>query len=294
MLPPITNLASKTTTMKMTRIAAILLISITACASFTGQKVVHKALPIQDLCTFPLHAVNLPHEDETIVRPITVGPSEGRRQLFQDSARLLSVLGLAFLPAEQARADFTPGGTLVDREVGITVGNSQASTSRKVDNTNVLFMQDYYFKFGTAAPWIEPDSTEFPKSMPFVRAQDRYDALKKYGARIQNGLSQIASLKKATRTEIGDATAADVYQLRPMGLLANNLLASENTGSTNEQFLARYYINEILLLVNDMRSADSDDQALQIYPALQRATNSYLTLMNRVITEKVGDKFAYL
>jgi hypothetical protein len=281
--------------MKMHRIAAGLTISLAACEAFRGQSVVHKALQIQDLRTVALQASNLPHEDETSLRPISDRLSVGsRRQLFQNSASLVSVLGLALLPAEQARADFTPGGTLVDREVGTTVGNAQASASRKVDNTNVLFMQDYYFKFGTAAPWIEPDSTEFPKSMPFTRSQQRYEALKKYGERIQSGLLQIASLKKATRSDIGDASAADVYQLRPMGLLANNLLASENTGTTNELMLARYYINEILLLVNDMRTAESDEQARKIYPAVQSATNSYLTLMNRVITEKVGDKFAYL
>lgn len=123
-----------------------------------------------------------------------------------------------------AWADFTPGGTLVDREVGVTVGNPQASASRKPDNTNVLFAQDYYFKFGTAAPWIEPDSTEFPKTMPFVRVQQRYDALKKYGPRIQGGLEKIASLSKMVPADIPDPASSDVYQLRPMGLLANNML----------------------------------------------------------------------
>ena len=57
-------------------------------------------------------------------------------------------------------------------------------------------------------------------------------------------------------------------------------------------FLARWYINEIYLLVNDLRSASSNTAA--VYQALRGATNSYLTLMNRVITEKVGDKFSYL
>ncbi len=52
-----------------------------------------------------------------------------------------------------AAGTFTPGGTLVDREVGVTVGNDEASPSRKVNNENVLFSQDNYFKFGVAAPW---------------------------------------------------------------------------------------------------------------------------------------------
>ena len=217
-----------------------------------------------------------------------------RRTLMKDAFMLTSSAGMAVLGPTPAFADFTPGGTLVDREVGVQVGNPQASASRKPDNTNVLFAQDHYFKFGVAAPWIEPDSTEFPKTVPFVRVQQRYDALKKYGPRIINGLFEIKELGNIPRSEVRDPTAADVYQLRPMGLLANNFLASENTGSTNEQFLARYYINEIYLLVNDLRNAATDEDAKAIAGAVRSATNSYLALMNRVVTDKVGDKLPYI
>jgi hypothetical protein len=138
--------------------------------------------------------------------------------------QILSFSVTAILNVPLAWSDFTPGGTLVDREVGVTVGNPQASASRKPDNGNVLFSQDYYFKFGTAAPWILPDSTDFPKSMPFVRVQQRYDALKKYGPRILGGLEKIAQLSQTTPSEIVDPSTADIYQLRPMGLFANNML----------------------------------------------------------------------
>jgi hypothetical protein len=117
------------------------------------------------------------------------------------------------------------------------------------------------------------------------------------GERTTRGLAEIAPLKQKVQllSDIADPVAADVYQLRPMGLLANAFLASENTGTTNELFLARWYINEMYLLINDMRNAPSVDVAQkQVYPALCSAVNSYLTLMNRVITSKVGDKFSYL
>ncbi|KAL7575090.1 hypothetical protein ACA910_000458 [Epithemia clementina (nom. ined.)] len=200
-------------------------------------------------------------------------------------------------------SEFTPGGTLVDRAVGITVGNEEASLSRKADNSNVLFGQDYYFKFGTAAPWIEPDNTDFPKTMPFTKSQQRYDALKKYRSRIQSGLERIQALVHAAGDNSGslllevvaDPTAADVYSLRPMGLLANAMLASENSGATNELFLARWYINELYLLINDVRNAaTTPEQAKKLALIIRKATNSYLTLMNRVIIPKVGDKFEYL
>lgn len=243
------------------------------------------------------------------------------------------------LPLQPVSAnDFTPGGTLVDYTLGVNQNNPDVSHSRMVDNSNVLFYRDYYFKFGTAAPWIEPPgSMEFPKSMPYTKIQQRYDALHKYRYRVVRGIQSIQSLANYNPTTTTTATTSisandfqittdripdpklleDVYALRPMGLLANNLLASENTGMTNELLLAHYYINEIFLLLGDLQQQQKDNamtttiitnndsnqrsmdnsspqQQKQIYIALTKAVNSYLTLMNRVITEKVGEKFAYI
>eukprot|EP00565_Helicotheca_tamesis_P002159 CAMPEP_0185735940 /NCGR_PEP_ID=MMETSP1171-20130828/26510_1 /TAXON_ID=374046 /ORGANISM="Helicotheca tamensis, Strain CCMP826" /LENGTH=160 /DNA_ID=CAMNT_0028406395 /DNA_START=15 /DNA_END=494 /DNA_ORIENTATION=- len=91
-----------------------------------------------------------------------------------------------------ANAAFAPGGTLVtDRDIGIQVGNPEASPSRSQNNENVLFSQDHYFKFGAAAPWILDGNTEFPKTMPFTLSQQRYDTLKKYGNRVVDGAKTI-------------------------------------------------------------------------------------------------------
>ena len=76
-----------------------------------------------------------------------------------------------------------------------------------------------------------------------------------------------------------------------MGLMANGFLASENTGTTNELLLSRWYINEMLLDIDDIKKATSKKEALQLYTALTNALNSYLSLLNRVITPKVGDKW---
>lgn len=189
-------------------------------------------------------------------------------------------------------AEFAPGGTLVDYPIGVQVGNENASPSRAFDNSNVLFKQDYYFKFGTAAPFIPPGSMDFPKTMPFVPSQQRYDTLKKYGDRIKKGVVMVDSLN--TLDDIPDPTTLDVYQLRPMGLLANGIMASENTGTTNELLLARYYINEIYLDIGDMRSAATDKDKKRAYTNAKRALNSYLGLINRNISNKVGDKLELL
>jgi len=164
----------------------------------------------------------------------------------------LSTLLSSSLPAN---ADFAPGGTLLDRPVYVTYGNSEASPSRAPNNSNVLFAQDNYYKFGAAAQWIEAGSTEFPKTMPFVPSQQRYDAFKKFNGRVKTSVDQILKIGSASSSpDVPDSDDA-AYQLRALGLLANSFLASENTGTTNELMLARWYINEMYLRIGDYKSA---------------------------------------
>jgi hypothetical protein len=207
---------------------------------------------------------------------------------------MMMLLLLPAAPVNAAGKSFAPGGSLVDYEVGVTVGNSQASTSRKVDNSNVVFPQDYYYKFGTAAPWIEAGNTDFPKTIPFVPSQQRYEALKKYGERVQRGITLIArlggSIALGNYGSIADSAAPE-YSILPFGLLANSMIASENTGTTNELLLARWYINEVSLNIDDIKNAPSKEEAMKSFQAAKAALNSYLGLLNRVVTSKVGDKF---
>ncbi|KAL7506627.1 hypothetical protein ACHAXN_003878 [Cyclotella atomus] len=213
------------------------------------------------------------------------------------STAIIGTTLTTLLSALPANADFAPGGTLLDRTVSVTYGNGEASPSRRLDNSNVLFNQDYYYKFGAAAQWIEPGTTEFPKSMPFAPSQQRYDALKKYGSRIKIAADEIVKIGSAeSSADIPDATDP-VYQLRAFGLLANSFLATENTGTTNELMLARWYINEIYLRIGDTKSAlEKGDakEAKACYGYTKKSLNSYLTLLNRVITSKVGDPFGYI
>ena len=222
---------------------------------------------------------------------------KSRRTLIEKSLLATSAF---FIKTNTANAagTFTPGGSIVDREVGVTVGNPEASLSRKVNNENVLFSQDNYFKFGAGAPWIEPDSTDFPKSMPFVLSQQRYDSLKKYGDRVKKGAQELNKL--GDKIKIGGESSLiagcddPIYALRPMGLLANGFLASENTGATNELFLARWYINEIYLRIGDIQNASSESEALAAYDAAKKSMNSYFSMLNRIISSKVGNKFEYI
>lgn len=220
-----------------------------------------------------------------------------RRDFIQTGGAMLVASVLAPSRASADGKAFAPGGTLVDYEVGVSVGNSDASKSRRVDNSNVIFAQDYYYKFGTAPQWIDNGNTDFPKTMPFTPSQQRYDTMKKYRERVQRGIDRLASIREEIKdggyANILDGSAPEYY-IRPMGLMANGFLASENTGTTNELLLARWYINEISLDIDDMKNASSMDEALFAYEAAVKALNSYLGMLNRVITPKVGDKIELL
>ena len=254
----------------------------------------------------------------SIIHPTTTNTatSSSRRDwLYQSVLPIVVTVGTTMTtttdPCIANAAEFAPGGSMIsDREIGILVNNPNASPLRKYDNSNVLFDKDYYYKFGTGMPNIEPPgNTSFPKNIPFTKSQQRYDALKKYRERIVGSLQLLQSLPQKTKSSMMVAdpkSKEDVYQLRAMGLLANGLLASDNNGLPNEVFLARYYINEIYLRLIELTSISSTNsvttsndanvvqQQQVIYSCIEKATNSYLTLMNRAITTKVGEPFPYV
>jgi hypothetical protein len=258
---------------------------------------------------------------EWLLQPALVPPLVPTASMIRTSMMLLTIATIIQVPIPTTSkcnavvAEFAPGGTLItNKSIGILVNNIQASPDRKVDNANVLFDKDYYYKFGTGLQFIAPPgNTSFPKTMPFTKVQQRYDVLKKYRERIISGLNLIQSLSKrstdmttTTTTSSSDVVdpkgKEDVYQLRAMGLLANGLLASDNNGLPNEVFVARYYINEVYLRIDELRRLSSTDtntttkdpQLLLVYECIENAINSYLTLMNRVITTKVGEPFPYV
>jgi hypothetical protein len=249
-------------------------------------------------CTNKDLSLSAPKNDEEVQ---SLTPQQSCRRSFLQGLLTSSAAIATFPSSSNAESsgskNFAPGGTLVEYEVGVRVGNPEASASRKFDNSNVLFGQDYFFKFGTAPSFIEKGNTEFPKTMPFTSSQQRYDTMKKYRERVQRGIDLVAGLNQAIEkgewSSISDGSAPE-YSFRPMGLMANGFLASENTGTTNELFLCRWFLNEIALDIDDIKAAPSKDAAMASYIAAKKALNSYLTLLNRVITSKVGDHFEYV
>lgn len=132
---------------------------------------------------------------------------------------------------------------------------------------------------------MEAQNSQRPCPSAFSPSQQRYEAVKKYRERVHRGLDLIVglveTLKNGDYESIPFASAPE-YSIRPMGLLANNFLAFEKTGTTNELLLARWYINEMFLDIDDIKNAASKEAALKEYDATIKATNSYLSLLNRV------------
>ena len=150
------------------------------------------------------------------------------------------------LAPQVASADGVGPGMFV--ETKNIASNPDASLSRDPMNSNVLFSQDFYFKYGRSPPFLQDATSEIPDggAVPFTRVQQRYEAYGKYAARVLAGVEAFRALKGAVDNGSWATVASDdtKYNLRAMGLLANGLMASENNGPGNVLFLTRWYVNE--------------------------------------------------
>lgn len=153
-------------------------------------------------------------------------------------------------------------------------------------NRNALFPEDFYNKFGTRPEPLTAE-TELPGKPVFVRIQTRYDAYSKYASKVNIGLDAVKSMKDADSIAANAPTA--LLGLRPMGLLANNLLAYDSI--TNELLLARFYVNQAYFALSDIADGSAADPSAAVRDA-KRNLNAYLIMVNRSIPpEKVGPKF---
>ena len=197
------------------------------------------------------------------------------------------------LAPKDARADGVGPGMFV--ETKNIASNPDASRSRDPMNSNVLFSQDFYFKYGRSPPFIQDAASEIPDggAVPFTRVQQRYEAYGKYAARVLAGVEAFRALKGAVDNGSWATVAADdtKYNLRAVGLLANGLMASENNGPGNVLFLTRWYVNECALDIGDVAKAADKAQAAAAWERGRKAINSALIVLNKEISPKVGEQF---
>lgn len=89
--------------------------------------------------------------------------------------------------------------------------------------------------------------------------------------------------------------APTVDALLKMALFATQMLTSANySGPARELLVCRYYINECAFATRELAKAIDErdrDAALGLWEFGKDNWNSYLSIINRSISPKVGDKF---
>ena len=184
-----------------------------------------------------------------------------------------------------------------------------------------LVSQDFYFAYGVVPPRnfnpsrppAQPQWNAWGScvdtSCTYVPLKQRYDGYSKYSQRIERGFRGFRALKDTLKRGDWEAAAAQVELSPPAGtqpsptvdmllkaaLLASQLLVSPNNlKEIQEAALARFYVNEAahaLDLIGRAVAKQDREAALFAYDFGRDSWNSYISVVNRAIPEKVGDKF---
>jgi len=194
-------------------------------------------------------------------------------------------------------------------------------------NKDALIREDYWYFSGRRPP-RRLDIDAFPADDPtwnawgectksdvtgnscvYVSLKQRIPAYGKYFFSIDNGIKEYTKLGKILRSPnpnwVEAAKLVDpgrdtrmpsptVDSLLKMALFATQMLTSPNfTGPNRELLVSRYYINECAFVLNGLaKSIDERDieTSLCLWEFGKDSFNSYLSIINRSISPKVGDK----
>ena len=194
-------------------------------------------------------------------------------------------------------------------------------------NKDALIREDYWYFSGKRPPrrlnidafpaddptwnaWGECTKSEATgNSCVYVSLKQRIPAYGKYFFSIDNGIKEYSQLGKILRSPNPNWNEAAklvdpgldtrmpspaVDSLLKMALFATQMLTSPNfTGPNRELLVSRYYINECAFALKGLeKSIDERDVAtsLGLWEFGKDSFNSYLSILNRSISPKVGDK----
>lgn len=195
-------------------------------------------------------------------------------------------------------------------------------------NKDALIREDYWYFSGRRPPrrldinalpaddptwnaWGECTKSEVTgNSCVYVSLKQRIPADGKYFFSIDNGIreySQLGNILRGSNPNWNEAAklvdpgldtrmpSPAVDSLLKMALFATQMLTSPNfTGPNRELLVSRYYINECAFALDGLgKSIDERDVAtsLALWEFGKDSFNSYLSILNRSISPKVGDKF---
>ena len=205
----------------------------------------------------------------------------------------------------------------------------QYQTRDRNKNKDALIREDYWYFSGKRPPrrlniddfpandptwntWGECTKSESTgNSCVYVSLKQRVPAYGKYAFSIQLGADEYAKLGKILRSSspnwneaaaLVDAGGVDQRMPAPavdaelkMALFATQMLTSPNfSGVARELLVSRYYVNEYAFALREMAKAiDERDAAtaLGLWEFGKDSWNSYISIINRAVSPKVGDKF---
>ena len=191
-------------------------------------------------------------------------------------------------------------------------------------NKDAMIREDYWYMSGSQPPRkLEGLQADFdnPKwnawgtctesaagiSCTYVSLNQRVPAYSKYAFNVRLGIKEFGELGQELESG-GWNKAIELLEDTPTGmpgpicdsllkaiLLATGLLASPNySGPPKELLVARFYVNEVGFSIGELKAAIAAKDSKRAKAAWQfgcDSWNSYVTIVNRSIVPKVGDKF---
>jgi len=196
-------------------------------------------------------------------------------------------------------------------------------------NKDALIKEDYWFMTGRTPPRVFQPNDTTSNSDPklntpgtYVSLDQRRPAYSKYAVSIGLGINSyrelggvldvlseessmeskkvsVALWDKASSyiqpASSGSLPSPIVDSLLKMLLFATSMLTSpNNSGPSIEYLVARFYVNELGFATKELSRAVANQDIERATAAWQfgkDSMNSYLTIINRAIVPKVGDKF---
>mmetsp|Transcript_22258 Transcript_22258/g.36153 ORF Transcript_22258/g.36153 Transcript_22258/m.36153 type:complete len:286 (-) Transcript_22258:52-909(-) len=238
-----------------------------------------------------------------------------------------AVSSAVFLPPNRPAFAQYDGGSATDTTNDATPTYNYEDRDRK-KNKEALIREDYWYYSGKKPPrrlnidampandptwntWGECTKSETTgNSCVYVSLKQRIPAYGKYAFSIQLGADEFTKLGKIlhdTNPNWNEASklvdpgleqrmpAPAVDALLKMALFATQTLTSPNySGVARELLVSRYYVNECAFATKELARAIEERDvaaALGLWEFGRDSWNSYLAIVNRSISPKVGDKF---
>jgi hypothetical protein len=192
------------------------------------------------------------------------------------------------------------------------------------NNKDALIRDDYWYMMGKTPPrrmgegMMKSDNPQWntfgscettgsTNSCTYVSLKQRIPAYSKYAFLIRLGSKDFFKIRNEIEAEHWDAAKLlllpssssvpppAIDALLKMILLASSLLTSPNySGPNRELLVARFYVNECAFATKELSLAietKDRNRALAAWEFGRDSWNSYFTIVNRQINDKVGDKF---